>query len=717
MPNTCPSNVVLCLAAGLSALAASSVGSAEAGTRASLGDVRVVEAAYERWRARSGGLFVVPLGWSRTLSREFSSASGRAVIDRESGAAFVEIRGLPDGESFDVWFVDNAAGGGRSAVAESADLALRIGTLVGGNPGARLEASLARERPVAFDLILVTASGDTPDRGGLLFGSPTLFQRIELGRITSSPGDLVAEGEALFFEEEFAGNGRTCGSCHPAVNNFTIDPAFIATLPPDDPLFVAETNPDLAQNFENPVLMRQFGLIVENVDGLDDLENKFTMRGVPHTFAQALSIAPSDFDSSGGGAVPPFERTGWSGDGAPGGGTLREFAIGAVNQHFPRTLARVNGSDFRFPTDPELDALEAFMLSLGRQEEMDLSKMISREPEVRAGHELFLGSGKCGDCHSHGGANADFVDPSGTLNVNFDTGVEDVPHPADGTGEPRPRDGGFGTAPHPSGGFGDGRFNTPSLVEAADTGPFFHHNVFETIEDAVEFYDTDAFNDSPSGKIVNGIDLTEAGIRQIGKFLRVINAQENIRSAIDLQERAKPAADVGRLLDVALADIRDATEVLVGKNLHAKSVLHLADAEASTELAIAAADMAERNARIDDSIAQLEQARKWIRHLGNWVSSDELSVIGPASVTPNPGAGTREISFRVERAGRVTLEIFDVAGRRVASPFAGDLARGDHVVPWDGRSSAGERIVAGLYFARVRAPTASRTLRLVVLDR
>ena len=58
---------------------------------------------------------------------------------------------------------------------------------------------------------------------------------------------LISQGAELFFEETFKGNGRTCGTCHPASNNFTIDPAFIATLPANDPLFVAEFNPALAR--------------------------------------------------------------------------------------------------------------------------------------------------------------------------------------------------------------------------------------------------------------------------------------------------------------------------------------------------------------------------------------------------------------------------------------------------------------------------------------
>lgn len=64
---------------------------------------------------------------------------------------------------------------------------------------------------------------------------------------------------------------------------------------------------------------------------------------------------------------PQGPRTGWSGDGAPESGSLRSFAVGAVIQHFTNTLNRVPGVDFRLPTDEELDALEAFQFSLGRQ--------------------------------------------------------------------------------------------------------------------------------------------------------------------------------------------------------------------------------------------------------------------------------------------------------------------------------------------------------------
>src|SRR5512134_961600 len=266
-----------------------------------------------------------------------------------------------------------------------------------------------------------------------------------------SPVDPVSRGKAIFFNETFDGNGRTCGTCHPERNNFTIDPAFIATLPPTDPLFVAEFNPALGKNFENPKLMRQFGLILENLDGFADLENKFVMCGVPHVLAQRTSV-----NSNQG------PRTGWSGDGAPGDGSLRSFATGAVIQHFTKTLNRVPGVDFRLPTDAELDAIEAFMLSLGRQEDLKLPLPL-KGTIAKRGQALFLDNrvGKCNFCHNNAGANADFG--GGNIgNQNFDTGVENLPdQPARLTGEKVPRDDGFRRP-------GDGTFNATPLVEAAD---------------------------------------------------------------------------------------------------------------------------------------------------------------------------------------------------------------------------------------------------------
>ena len=338
--------------------------------------------------------------------------------------------------------------------------------------------------------------------------------------LPGSPQDeLIARGRDLFFNQTFGGNGRTCGTCHPASNNLTIDPAFIAKLPPTDPLFVAEFVPALKTGFESPRLMREFGLIRENLDGFGDLDRKFTMRGVPHVLSMRVSI-----DS------PQGPRTGWSGDGAPGDGSLRSFATGAVIQHFTKTLNRIPNVDFRLPTDAELDAMEAFQLSLGRQTDLQLPLPLKGSLAKR-GQEIFLDNalGKCNVCHSNAGA----ITRAGQANLgnaNFNTGVEDLPdQPARLSGELVPADDGLGTP-------GDKTFNTPPLVEAADTAPFFHNNSAATLEGAVGFYDGDSFNNSPAGQFLKSIDPNRRGIvldatqiQAIAAFLRVLNAIENIR--------------------------------------------------------------------------------------------------------------------------------------------------------------------------------------------
>jgi hypothetical protein len=384
--------------------------------------------------------------------------------------------------------------------------------------------------------------------------------------------ELIAKGRDLFFNETFQGNGRTCGTCHPALNNLTLDPAFIAQLPADDPLFVAETNPNLRENFENPRLMRGFSQILENLDGFGDLPNRFVMRGIPHTIGLRNTI-----DS------PAGPRTGWSGDGAPGDGSLRSFATGAVIQHFTKSLNRVAGVDFRLPTDAELDALEAFQLSLGRQAELALPLPLKGVVPLR-GQEIFMDQtlGKCTFCHDNAGANANI--PGLTGNQNFNTGVEELPdQPADLTGELVPPDDGFGTP-------GDSTFNVPSLVEAADTGPFFHNNSVETIEAAVAFYDGEAFNNSPTGRLLASIDPNGTGIEldatqivAIAAFLRVINALENIRQSVDLLDLAVRDGFLGgRSRDEAIAEagaeIDDAIEVLAGARLHPEALAALTTA-------------------------------------------------------------------------------------------------------------------------------------------
>jgi len=606
-----------------------------------------LRADFQEWSARhaaNGGdhNVIFSLGWAKGLSTEITDAEGLARLDMVAGAAQVELKGMPAG-NWDVWMVQNEPGG--SILLEPGDRMHRLGSLATEGEAARLSARLG---PGFFnnfraDVLVVTRAGVRPEKGGVLYGSPDLFQRLYTKAqakpalrashtpmlaslfgprvAAATPFDstdaLVAKGFQIFFNEKFGGNGRTCGTCHPSDNNFTIDPNYIATQPPDDPLFVAESNPDLAHNFENPALMRALGLVVENPDGFDNLATKFVLRSVPHLLGLQHSRSPIQPGSPN----PPAERLGWAGDGAPGAGTIRDFAVGAITQHLTKTLHRVPGTDFRLPTNDELDALAAFQLALGRQADINLPAMHFKSPVATRGQAIYLAldtvggtvvAGKCNACHGNGGALG--IDHD---NRNFNIGTEDLAdHPADLIAPgARPRDGGFGKAPNPKGGFGNGRFNTPVVIEAADTGPFFHNNSAATIEEAVAFYNSDAFNKSEVGlqfKAADtggiGIHLESTQVEAVAAMLRVLNALENIRSSTELDQAAvnlKNKAKARLLLELASFDTRDAVHVLDARGLHFDALAKLQQAYL---LEIAAKNEDSRPKR-DDLISQIVQLK------------------------------------------------------------------------------------------------------------
>lgn len=654
-----------------------------------LGSLEALEANYKDWEAeylKNGGdrNMVLAMGWFKGLSTGNSYASGLATFNLVDGDISVAINGLSKDEDWDVWMVDSAPD--RSIGLESDDAMQLLGSLKHEVKVARLDVKLGKDAFTTFDmdLIIVTKAGKNPIEDRTLIGTTSLFHQLyrskqhgqfgvladanpippepdqrrfwqrvvetisptasaQIGPIPNPQTRLeamITRGRLSFFNETFNGNGRTCGTCHRENGNLTIDAEFIADLPPNDPIFVAEFIPALANFFENPVLMRKLGLILENPDGFDNLPNKFVMRGVPHTLAllqntlTPVSAVPGatpnpdgSIPSQDGTTTPPNERTGWGGDGAPGTGTLREFIIGAVVQHYPKTLNRQEPGDFRLPTVRELNDLEAFQKSLGRREDLNLAAMQPkfRNEVVRKGVEIFNnggsvvgqpneGAGKCFFCHLNAGA-SDFFFPG--QNANFNTNVEGLPaQPADLVLplQPNPQDGGFGrTGFSPTGGIGNGLFNTPVLVEAADTGPFFHNNSIETIEGAVDFYNSRAFNQAPGfGASIGQIRLEATEVVAVAAMLRAINALENERSARDLINRLKVAVSQEQAKELsllAISEIEDAIEVLVGGGLHRIAQNQFAHAREAAEAAGKATTLGERLNAAEKALGGLAGAR------------------------------------------------------------------------------------------------------------
>ncbi len=67
---------------------------------------------------------------------------------------------------------------------------------------------------------------------------------------------------------------------------------------------------------------------------------------------------------------------------------------------------------------------------------------------------------------------------------------------------------------------------------------------------------------------------------------------------------------------------------------------------------------------------------------------------------PNPAAGSVRFVLEVPVAGEASVEVLDLAGRRVRTLHRGVAAAGPLTLTWDGREASGREAPAGLYFAR-----------------
>jgi hypothetical protein len=375
---------------------------------------------------------------------------------------------------------------------------------------------------------------------------------------------------------------------------------------------------------------------VEHVDGFENPTNQLVLRGVPHVLSLKTSIAA---DAGDGTTNPPIERTGWSGDGAPGDGSLRSFLTGAVTQHYTKSLARTVGTDFRAPTAQELDLTLAFQLALGRTNELDLTQVNLFDAEANVGRQAFLDPqrGRCNVCHLNAGANAQDTGK----NRNFDTFTR-----LSATANFNPTfdgvalfDGGFGgkglahvnfdaSGDSVFDSFGNGTFNTPPLIEAVDTGPFFHNNfinIFNTgsdTEDSVFFY-VEQFTGSPADLALRAgnTPITSPANVRIRRFLRALGVALNpeyrqAAAAVPTLFNRRDRVDLQiKLMQLAVNELDDARDNLAtGKVVQpfypvAVDRIDLARSEIAAAIVAPASS---RGGKISNAISRVENARDQI---------------------------------------------------------------------------------------------------------
>lgn len=463
-------------------------------------------------------------------------------------------------------------------------------------------------------------------------------------RGTMSPADLVRQGAALFSQETFAGNGRTCATCHAPEDSFGLRPAtvqrrFGTVAATYDPLFVAEQAPsafDAGFDFginrlvltapvvaTTPCTGRLQGTIMDAGGGRGrilaqvsateylvggGLAPRLTGRVTDGICAGDVArMVAGDVGAVPGATLPGLEdprlmRTSTSAD-LPNGralflenvdglnrppvfrksphllnlrltgpfgfsgdvDNLRTFSLGAVTQHFPRTLARsTQGTDpdFRVPTLEELAALEAFMLAQefprgADPDKFNLDRFITTAAQRRGRDAFFGNQAKCSRCHGGPVLAATTVPIQGRpvgINASFNTGVtrQAINGPGGDNLPCEPADPSLGTC-------GSREFSVPQLFNVANLTPLFHDGSAATVRDAVDFYDTRTFNDSPAGRAIGGINMPANMRRDITAFLEALVVPAPAPVIAAHPANAAVTAGTTLVLDVALVDPSAAT--------------------------------------------------------------------------------------------------------------------------------------------------------------
>ena len=176
--------------------------------------------------------------------------------------------------------------------------------------------------------------------------------------IVRPAGDpLVEAGRKLFFHATFGGNGRTCGTCHRAERNLTIDADFIRRLPKIGPA-VRRGNQSSAQRageFDIAASVRAHS------------RESRRLRAPGCAPQRPAHVRPPASQRAGRGACR------WRCHGLVRRWCARQRARSSSSPSVPwsstspRALDALADLDFVVPTQDQLDAMLAFQRSLGRQ--------------------------------------------------------------------------------------------------------------------------------------------------------------------------------------------------------------------------------------------------------------------------------------------------------------------------------------------------------------
>jgi hypothetical protein len=93
----------------------------------------------------------------------------------------------------------------------------------------------------------------------------------------------------------------------------------------------------------------------------------------------------------------------------------------------------------------------------------------------------------------------------------------------------------------------------------------------------------------------------------------------------------------------------------------------------------------------------------------------DMAADASLAAAPNPCNGGTTIRYRTARPGRVTVDLHDARGRRLARLHDRWQPEGEWSVHWDGRDGRGRAAPSGVYLVRVVSATGAASARITLL--
>ncbi len=121
--------------------------------------------------------------------------------------------------------------------------------------------------------------------------------------------------------------------------------------------------------------------------------------------------------------------------------------------------------------------------------------------------------------------------------------------------------------------------------------------------------------------------------------------------------------------------------------------------------------------------ARLERptASDWYRSVTPWEFSIHDIVTQRGEVTImhnvlNPNNAERAtLHYVMDKAGKVTITVFNLAGDIVNVLFSGTQSAGEHSTAWDGKNRGGRAVARGIYFIRAVGPGFDEIRKVLVV--